>query len=741
MAASNGDGADDEPTHEAAEAANEDAPEGDELRQLIALLRRNWHWVALITALCTAITAVRTLRLEPVYASTARLQLDRELPDPTAAKYVTYGDWIQAEYLNTQIRILESVSLSAAAVEANPKLRDQLASDATAATGEEPQVEALAFAFRSGVTIAPVKETYLVDITYQSTTPERCDDSANALAQAYIDERESQAGQRTRLTVEKIGEQADLLRQKLERSEGELRKFLEENQVPLIERNEEIIVSRIAANHQALTAVQQRRIKLDAESEAIQRVLELGRPLESAPAIATSSIVSTLREQLAHCELDVATLSERYGDGWPAVTLARARRDQLKLLLRQEIETVRARLTGERDAVTAEEQGLLQRARQLHEEARELAGRARLYDNLKGEVEANREFYREFATRLKEAGTYSNTVLSNVRFVDRASGYTRIGPNHTRNVGLGVLFGLALSAGFVLLRERMGDRIRTVSEVTRVLRLPVIGVVPEVSEVPHDQLDLYAVSRPHSVYAEAFRRLRVQLDAIGGLPKEGCSVLLCSSGVPQEGKTLCAINLAVSAAQAGKRTLLIDGDMRGPRVHRAFDLKVAPGLAEVLKSKALWGTVINSCAVPNLSIMSAGKTDENPAEILARGTSFAELLTRLRPHFDRIVVDTAPAAAVTDATLMAPFADATILVVSAKTSSRSASRLACTELSRVGAVPRGVIFNHQSANDADYYYGTYYRRYVFTEPDAHPPPSVEETRPPSAPAPRGREPV
>lgn len=744
MASASGNGASepDDPPRDAAEEAASDAPEGDELRQLIALLRRNWHWVALVTALCTAVAAVRTLRLEPVFASTARLQLDRELPDPTAAKYVTYGDWIQAEYLNTQIRILESVSLSAAAVEANPKIRDQLAGDATAATGEEPQVEALAYVFRSGVTIVPVKETYLVDITYTSTTPERCDDYANALAQAYIDERESQAGQRTRLTVEKIGEQADLLRQKLERSEGELRKFLEENQVPLIERNEEIIVSRIAANHQALTAVQQRRIKLDAESEAIQRVLELGRPLESAPAIATSTIVSTLREQLAHCELDVATLSERYGDGWPAVTLARARRDQLKLLLRQEIETVRARLNGERDAATAEEQGLLQRARQLHEEARELAGRARLYDNLKGEVEANREFYREFATRLKEAGTYSNTVLSNVRFVDRASGYGRVGPNHPRNVGMGVLFGLALSAGLVLLRERLGDRIRTVGEATRILRLPVIGVVPEVGEVPHDQLDLYAVSRPHSVYAEAFRRLRVQLDAIGGLPAEGCSVLLCSSGVPQEGKTLCAINLAVSAAQAGKRTLLIDGDMRGPRVHRAFDLKVAPGLAEVLKSKALWGTVIQPSVVPNLSVMSAGKSDENPAEILARGTSFAELLARLRPHFDRIVVDTAPAGAVTDATLMAPFVDAVILIVSAKTSSRSASRLASTELTRVGAIPRGIVFNHQSATDADYYYGTYYRRYAFTEPDAHPPP-VDEMPPPSpSPSPpRGREPV
>ncbi|MBX3467664.1 MAG: polysaccharide biosynthesis tyrosine autokinase [Planctomycetes bacterium] len=725
MAGGEGNGAvrddlvgDDEPPHD----HGADAPEGDELRQLIAVLRRNWHWIALITAVCTAVAAVRTLRLEPVFAATARLKLDRELPDPTAAKYVTYGDWIQAEYLNTQIRIMESVSLSAAAVEANPRIKNALAGDAAGGDGRAPSTEGLAWAFRAGLSITPVKDTYLVDITYQSTMQERCADFANALAQAYIDERESQAGQRTRLAVEKIGEQADLLREKLERSERELRAFLEQNQVPLIERNEEIIVARIGANHQALTGAQQRRIKLDAELEAIQRVIELGRPLESAPAISQSAIVSTLRERLAHGELEVASLSERYGDGWPEVVLARARRDQLKLLLRQEIETVRARLHGERDAVTAEEQGLLQRARQLHEEARELAQRARLYETLRAEVEANRRFYEEFATRLKEAASYSNTVLSNVRFVDRASGWARVGPNHSRNVGLGVLFGLALAAGVVLLRERLGDRIRTVGEATRVLRLPVIGVVPEVTEVPADQLDLYAMSRSHSVFAEAFRRLRVQIDAIGGLPDDGCGVLLSSSGVPQEGKTLCAINIAIAAAQGGKRTLLIDGDMRGPRVHRAFELPVSPGLAEVLKSKALWGTVIQQSSVPNLSIMTAGKADQNPAEVLSRTSAFQDLLARLRPHFDRIIIDTAPAAAVTDATLMAPFADATVLVVSARASSRSASRLACTELMRVGAAPRGLVFNHQSASDADYYYGTYYRRYAWTEPEAHPPP-------------------
>lgn len=691
------------------EAAGEGA---DEIRQLVAILRRSWHWIAVITALCTAVAAVRTLRLDPVYAATARMQLDRELPDPSAAKGYENTGWIQAEYLNTQVRILESGALAAAASQ-DPEARRLF-------TAEEADPELQAALFRGGVVVSPVKDTYLVDITYQSTVPERCAPFANALAQAYIEWRSSQLGQRTRLAVEKIGEEAEKLRGKLDLSERALREFLEKNQEPLMERNEQMLADRISHNDEALSAAQQRRNRLNAEIDALHRVLELNRPLETAPAVASSQLVQQLHEQLTRADLELSTLTERYGEGWPAVRAARARRDQLRVLIQQEIETLTARLQNELDAATNEERGLMQRGGQLHEEARDVANRARMYETLRAEVEASRRFYDEFKTRLIDVG-WANTVLSNVRIVDRATEPVRVGPNHSRNVAVGALLGLALAAAVVLLRERLADRIATVGEATRLLRLPVIGVVPEVREVPNDQLDLYAVSRPHSVYAEAFRRLRVQLDAVGGLPQDGCGVILCSSGVPQEGKTLCAINVAVASAQAGKRTLLIDGDMRGPRVHRALALPLGPGLVDVLTSKALWGTVIKQTNVPNLTVMTAGKSDENPAELLSRSAAFPELLSRLRPHFDRVVVDTAPAAAVTDATLMAPFADATILVVSARASSRSASRLACTELMRVGAVPRGVIFNHQSASDADYYYGTYYRRYQYTEPDARPP--------------------
>ncbi len=687
--------------------------EGDELRAVLSAVRRRWPILVAAVALSTAIAAARTLQEPAVFAATARMQLAKEAPDPAAAKYTTYWEGIQLEYMNTQIRILGSATLAAGVLEANPQIARELAADASAASpdGAAPGHDALAYHFLGGVGVAPVKDTYLVDITYESTEPDRCARYANALAQAYIEQLDEQAGRRTRITEEKVGEQTELLLQKLERSERELREFLEGNQTPLFERHEELLIGRVAANNEALAGVQRERIRLDAELEAVNRVVEQGRPLESAPAIARNELVIELRRQLAQAELDVTTLGERYGEGWPAVQAGRSRRDQLKLLLRQEMDTLRGRLQAERDAKTREEQGLLERARQLHEEARDLSKRRRLYDSLRGEVEANRRFYEEFATRLKEVSAYSRVNVSNVRVIDRAAGARRVRPNHGRNIAMGAMLGVGVAAGLIFLLERLADRIRTVADAARALRLPVLGVIPEVRELDGARLDLYAVTRPHSVYAEAFRKLYVQLNAVGGLPADAAAVLLVTSGLPEEGKTACSINLAIASANAGKRTLLVDGDLRGPRLHRTFDVEARPGLAEVLTQKALWGAVVRPTQVSNLSIMTAGKAVENPGELLARTDAFADLLERLRGHFDRIVLDSPPAAAVTDAALMAPFADAALLVVSARRSSRGASTLAKTELVRVGAPPTGVLVNHHSDSETGAYYHRYYRRY------------------------------
>lgn len=724
------------------ESVDPDPLEGDELQAVIQALRRNLALILLVVAVSTAVAAVRTYRLVPVYAATARLHLAKEAPDPTYARFVTYWEGIQQEYLNTQIAILRSRPLAAEVLEKNPAIAKELMADLVAPGQEtslrdEQRQEVLVWRFLGGVGVTPVKNTYLVDITYESEEPTRCPRYANALAESYIALLDEQAGSKSRLVEEKIGEQAQLLFEKLGKSEAELRQFLEQLENPMFERYEELLIGRISANNESLAAAQNGRIKLDAELDAIARVLRQGRPIESAPAVAENPLIGSLRTQLATVELEIATETERYGDQWPPVRLARARRDQLRLLIQQEIETIRAGLAAKRDQTQAEEEALLARATQLREEARRLGDQALRYQNLKGEVEANRRFYEEFATRLKELTHYSQVSVSNARVVDPAvpGEWVQVRPNHSRNIAMGFALGLAAAVVLVLLLERLADKIRSASEVQRALGLPILSVVPEVTEVASAQLDLYSLTRPHSVFAESFRRLRVQLAAVGAWPADGAGVLLCSSGVPREGKTLCAIGLAIAEAQAGKRVLLIDADLRGPRVHRTFELPLSPGLGEVLCSKALWGTALHATPTAQLSVMTGGTSPDNPGELLARGVAFGDLIARLRGHFDRIIIDTPPVAAFSDATLMAPFVDSVLLVVSARSSRRTASVLARTELARVGSEPVGVVFNHQGASQGGYYYHYYYRygppRPEPSAPQPGPEPEAEATPTPA----------
>jgi capsular exopolysaccharide synthesis family protein len=278
---------------------------------------------------------------------------------------------------------------------------------------------------------------------------------------------------------------------------------------------------------------------------------------------------------------------------------------------------------------------------------------------------------------------------------------------------------LAVIVAFLI--DRLSDRIKTLSDAQRVLGPQVLGAVPELLEAQGKALDRFALDNASSAYAESFRRARVQLNAAGAYPDEGCGVLLCASGVPREGKTVCSVNLGIAEAQTGKRTLIIDGDMRNPRVHKIFDQPIGPGLVEALAGGAPLQSV-HDTDVPNLYLLPAGSTDQNAAELLARGDAFARLIQTLSTEFDRIIIDSPPIAAFSDGTLMAPAAHATLLVVSARTSRRSASQLAVTELTRVGREPCGIVFNQRPASDYGYYYG-YYGYYGYGRQGPQSPPA------------------
>lgn len=707
-------------TSESELGAVEDEGEAfEEIRLHVLALRRHLPLILTVAAVCVLLATIRTLRLPAIYAANASIRLAKESPDPAQAKYAMYWDGMPAEYLNSEIRDMTSLSLAMEVVRGNPKISTQLQQDM-----ETDDLATLANAFLEGVGVHPVESTYVVDISYQSAHPDRCAPYANALAEAYTEQRKSLWGDKTRRTEVKNAEVERKLEEALAGSVKSLQEFVLSNPNPLFEQQEPLLVAQLESNKSSLAQVNVERNRLEAQLLSIRTAKEKGRDILSPAPIADSPVIQPLRRQLVEAELSLANLRQRYGEAWPAVVQARNRRDEIKLLVRGEIELLVSQLESRLEARTAEEQGLAQRARQLREESRALARITTRYRDLKAEVDENRAFLITFRERSKDISTYSKVNVNKVRVVDPAVGWARIGPDHSKNVVTGALLGLVLGVLIALLVDRLADRLSSLQEVQRTLQIPVLGVVPDVTDVVGRALDRYAITHPRSIYAESFRRTRVQLNGLGAFPRSGAGVLLCASGVPQEGKTVCAVNLAVASAQVGKRTLLIDGDIRSPRNHKVFDQGLSPGLVEALDGTVEPREAVRDTDIENLFLMPSGRTSANPGELLARGGRFVDLVNILRGQFEFIVIDSPPIAAFSDGALMAPAADASVLVVSSKTSRRSATVLARTELSRVGRAPCGVVFNQQGTGDYRYF-GYYYQAYMDRTAEVPPSPPTD----------------
>ncbi len=278
-------------------------------------------------------------------------------------------------------------------------------------------------------------------------------------------------------------------------------------------------------------------------------------------------------------------------------------------------------------------------------------------------------------------------------------------PNRPLLVGLGAAVGLLLGLGFALLVDWLDDTVSDPDDVTRHIGVPVVG---SILSLPSRTADRVTSEQPRSPVAEAFRAVRTSLEFSVPADQQGGRVFLVSSCSPREGKTTVASNLAIVLAQDGKRTLLIDADLRKPRVHEVMGVDSARGLSNVLVGRARAEDVVLATVHENLWVLPAGTLPPNPAELLGR-PAVKVLFDALRQSFDRIVVDTAPVGIVTDAAVLARVADTVLLVVAAgRTKKRSAEHGAAL-LATVGSPATGVIMN-MVPRGSRWAYGGYYDR-------------------------------
>ncbi len=282
---------------------------------------------------------------------------------------------------------------------------------------------------------------------------------------------------------------------------------------------------------------------------------------------------------------------------------------------------------------------------------------------------------------------------------------TPISPNISQNVLFAALAGLVLGGAAVLLLEYLDDTIKGSDDVDRVLNLPTLGAITRIAGIRESSDHLITLKHPRSPISEAYRVLRTNLRFSG--IENPAGTLLITSGGPGEGKTTTAANLAVIIAQSGRRVILVDTDLRRPNVHRFFGLPNSLGLSTLFLGDAPISSVLQPTSVEGLRVMTSGPLPPNPAEMLD-SKQMADILTDLRGQADMVILDSPPALAVADASILGSRCSGTIIVIDSGRTRTDLSRRTLETLGRTGARVCGVVLNRLTARRGTGYYHYYY---------------------------------
>jgi polysaccharide biosynthesis transport protein len=613
-----------------------------DLRYYAGLLWRSRSFLLAAALVGLLLGLVIALIQTPEYRASAMLQI--EPPTPT---FMTVTDalvgagnyWQNADFYNTQFKVLRSKGLAAKVVE-RLKLKDRPPYQ------DNPDAAIL---FLSHVDIEPVPESRLVMVSITHEDPKDAALWANALAETYIEQTLETRVESARKAYEWLQERLAATQGEMRKAQDQLFKSYQSQDLFVPEGSISAVTSSITKLNEDYVQAQARRIAIEAALKQAKEMQGRGLGLDALPQVATDPVVVGFNGQIAALSVDLSRMGEKYKEGHPEVQKVQAQVAQFR-------KAKDARASQIVDGLQAEYSQLQKREAELRAaidaqkaQAATQSRKATELETLKKEADSAKNLYEVLLQKLNETDIAQSIRSNNVTLVDQASPPRAPVRPAKRKIGAaGLLLGLLAGLGLVVLRDYLANTFRDPEEVERYLHLDLLASVPR-----------YEADNAHLV-TEAYQNLRTAL--LFARRGEAGQVVLVTGTAPQEGKTTTIVNLAKLLAGSGEKTIVLDCDLRRAQLHHRLEIAREPGLTDVFVQKEDVDAVVQSTRVPNLSALTAGPLPPNPPALLAR-KDFGELLDQLRARFEWILVDSPPLASVTDALLLARHADLAVMVV------------------------------------------------------------------------------
>jgi polysaccharide biosynthesis transport protein len=696
------------------------------------ILRTRIGPVCLTFVLAFAAVAALGLRQPKQYKATATVLVAPTSPNvlqdvSDVYSLGTRNPWEFPRYLETQTRIVRSREIAASVVDQLGLGQDEAflgpagAEDGDAG-GQTARTRDPVAVLMGRLAVDKVEDSNLLLVVCKDFDADRASLIANSTADTYVAHNSSTRTVANSKAVRWLGLRAEELQTAVQQAEQDLLRFREVNTFMGASIEDAITINgqTISRLSSSLTDLELQRLTEESRWERLEGLRRNGSD-RLLPELVEDPVIQAMKVDLVQTRQHRAEVTSRYGPLHPSVERLERPEIQLGELIDREIdEIIQARLLGI-ETLEANESAIRASLAGEQDRALELAGKSIEYNRLQQTLAQRHTLLHIIQDRTQEARLTEQLQVNNVSIVEYAQPPKSAFKPRLSLIGLLGLFvaaGLACGVAFVL--DRLDATVHSQAQIEREFGLRVLGIQPipraiealdrsrgragpDWPEGLEPKIELLTGLAPQSTFAECLRTIRTNLLFL--TPDRPVQTLLVTSASPREGKTSFATNLALTIASAGHRTLLLDTDMRRPRLHEVFDLPRSQGqLARLIVGDADLSSAVVPSGFPNLDLLPCGPVPPNPVELL-NSRQFAQLLDRLRDRYDRLILDSPPVMPVTDARVLGQYADAVLLVVRQMETNRHVLGHALRQLRDVDAPLVGGIFNGVDLDNPSYRYG------------------------------------
>ncbi|HYM11509.1 MAG TPA: polysaccharide biosynthesis tyrosine autokinase [Bryobacterales bacterium] len=717
------------------DASQNRGPESDEAaiplaHHLWVLKRHRWRIAGFVLA-CVAATLIISERITPIYESIATVDIDRQVPTGIVGQDALRSPLNDADqFLATQVRLIGSDSVLRPVVQKYHLADFDERPEEGRPTPRGDGVDATdAPVLLKGLKVTRPPNTYLILIGYRSPQPRLAAEVANGIAQSYIQHTYNIRYHASASLAVFMEKQMEELKAKMEQSSGALAQFERELNLINPEEKTDILSARLLQLNTEYTKAQADRVSKEAAFHSVQ-----GGTLEAAQVSTQGEALRRISERLNEAQGRFAQVKGEYGAHHPEYKKALTELNQVRQQLEQAQQNIAARVKVEYKEALSRESMLQAAVADCKAQFDRLNTRSFQYQQLKREAEADKKLYEELVHKIKEAGINASFQNSSIRLADPARPAAHpVFPNKTLNVVLAFLFSTLLAAGAALFSDSLDRTIRDPEQVTRMLKMEVVGSLPVVKPWIHGSSRVEGEGNRSGAlvrsrrsaddatlgFEEAIRTLRDSI-RLSNLDHRVGS-LMVTSAAPREGKTTTSVYLALAHASQKRKTLLIDGDLRRPGVHLCLGMGNERGVSNILNGEVAWrDALVTPESCPDLEVLPAGAPSRRTADRL--GAGLIPILEEASSQYDLVIVDSPPLLGFAEPLQIAALVDGVVIVAMAGQTQYKAVASAVGALNRLRANIIGVVLNavHEGLSDRYCYYG-YYGKYYhkYYKPDAN----------------------